>query len=88
MPINDPYAEFSNAVDGPIIGGFAITPGASDLPTVTRAVMVAGGGDLAVVLRNGDALTLPALVPGSVYPLRLTRVVVAGTTATGIVGLY
>lgn len=88
MPIQDPYADLSLATDGPLVGGFAITPAAADLPIVTRAVMVATGGDLAVTLRNGDAVVLPGLVPGSVYPVRVTRVIVAGTTATGIVGLY
>jgi hypothetical protein len=88
MPINDPYADLQLAVDGPLVGGFAITPAAADLPTVTRAIMVAVSGDLAVTFRSGDSLTLPGLVPGAVYPLRLTRVNVAGTTATGIVGLY
>lgn len=88
MPINDPYADFLLAVDGPLVGGFTIAPSSNDLPTVTRAVMVATGGDLAVTLRNGETVTLPGLVPGSVYPVRLCRVSVAGTTATGILGLY
>ena len=88
MPMNDPYSDLTLAADGPLIGAFAITPGASDLATVTRAVMVATGGDLAVTMRNGDTVTLPGLVPGLVYPVRLSRVGVSGTTATGIVGLY
>lgn len=88
MSIADPYADLVAATDGPLVGGFAVTPASTDLPVVTRALMVGGGGDVAVVMRNGDALTLPGLQPGAVYPLRVTRVLTAGTTATGIVGLY
>jgi hypothetical protein len=88
MNIADPYANLIPATDGPLVGGFAVTPGAPQLPIVTRAIMVGGGGDVAVILRNGDALTLPGLQPGAIYPVRVTRVLTAGTTATGIVGLY
>jgi hypothetical protein len=88
MPIADPYADLVPATDGPLVGGFAVTPSVADLPFVTRAIMVGGAGDVAVVLRNGDQITLPGLLPGAVYPLRVTRVLIAGTTATGIVGLY
>nr|WP_231886333.1 hypothetical protein [Sulfitobacter sp. HI0054] len=50
-------------------------------------MMVASVGDLAVVLKSGDAVTLPALSPGVIYPLRIARVLATGTTATGINGL-
>ncbi len=88
MPILDHYAELIPAADGPLVGGFAVTPAATELPIMTRALMVRGGGDVAVVLRNGETLTVPGLQPGVVYPLRVSRVLVAGTTATGIVGFY
>jgi len=88
MPIADPYADLVPATDGPLVGGFAVTPAAADLPFVTRALMVGGGGDVAVVMRNGDTVTLPGLQPGALYPVRVARVLVAGTTATGILGLY
>jgi hypothetical protein len=88
MPIADPYADLVPATDGPLVGGFAVTPAAADLPFVTRALMVAGGGDVVVVMRNGNQITLPGLQPGAVYPVRVARVLAAGTTATGIVGLY
>lgn len=88
MPIADPYADLVPATDGPLVGGFAVTPAVADLPVVTRAIMVGATGDVAVVLRSGDQVILPALQPGAVYPLRVMRVLIAGTTATGIVGLY
>jgi hypothetical protein len=88
MPITDPYSDLVPATDGPLVGGFAVTPGAPELPFVTRALMVGGAGDVAVIMRNGDTLTLPGLQPGALYPMRVTRVLTAGTTATGILGLY
>lgn len=88
MSIPDHYADLVPATDGPLVGGFNVTPGALDLPVITRAIMVRAGGDVAVILRNGDALTLPGLQPGTVYPFRLARILAQGTTATGIVGLY
>lgn len=88
MPIVDPYSDHIPATDGPLVGGFAVTPAVADLPVVTRALMVGGAGDVAVILRNGDQVTVPGLQPGAVYPLRVARVLVAGTTATGIVGFY
>ncbi|MFG6569879.1 MULTISPECIES: hypothetical protein [Sulfitobacter] len=54
---------------------------------MTRGVVVASAGDLAVVLKSGDAATLPALSPGVIYPIRIARVLATGTTATAIKGV-
>ncbi|MBD3665387.1 spike base protein, RCAP_Rcc01079 family [Sulfitobacter aestuariivivens] len=88
MPIPDKYDDYQTALNSPITGGFDIIPAdGMDLAQVTRAVMVSEGGDLAVVFKNGDTLTLPGLMPGVIYPLRATQVLAAGSTATGIKGL-
>ena len=88
MPILDIFEDHHNGLTSPIGGGFDVTPSdAADLPQVTRGVMVASTGDLAVVLKSGDAVTLPALSPGVIYPIRIARVLATGTTATGIKGL-
>jgi hypothetical protein len=58
-----------------------------DLPNVTRALVLASGRDVSVILRNGDVITLPGLTAGAVYPVRVSRVLVTGTTATGLKGL-
>ena len=58
-----------------------------DPPNVTRALVLANGGDVSVILRNGDAITLPGLTAGVVCPVRVSRVLVTGTTATGLKGL-
>jgi len=89
MPITDHFDSFTPNPSAPVTGGFAITPDDSaDLTTLPRALMVGSGGDLAVVLKDGSALTLPALVPGVIYPIRARRILVSGTGADGIVGLY
>ena len=88
MPILDIFEDHHNGLTGPICGGCDVTPSdAADLPQMTRGVMVASAGDLAVVLKSGDAVTLPALSPGVLYPIRIARVLATGTTATGIKGL-
>ena len=58
-----------------------------DLPNVTLALVLASGGDVSVILRNGDAITLPGLTAGVVYQVWVSRVLVTGTTATGLKGL-
>ena len=59
----------------------------ADLPQITRGFMVGGAGDVAVTLKSGDAVTLPGLMAGVVYPFRISKVRDSGTTATGIKGL-
>ena len=88
MPIADMFNAYQPGLSSPVQGGFDITPSnGSDLAQVTRAVMVAGAGDLAVTLKNGDTITLPGLTPGVIYPVRAARVFATGTTATGVKGL-
>lgn len=88
MPISDNFSEFTSGLSSPVCGGFDITPDdAADLQNTTRAVIIGGGGDIALVLKNGDTITLPNLVAGVIYPLRVVRVLASGTTATDIKGL-
>jgi len=88
MPISDNFRGFAAGLSSPIQGGFDIAPtDGTDLAEVTRALMVGGAGDVAVTLKNGDAITLPGLTPGVIYPIRVTQVAATGTTATGIKGL-
>ena len=57
------------------------------LQETCHGLMVASGGDVAVVTLDGDAVTLPALAAGVQYAFRIVRVKATGTTATGLVGL-
>lgn len=88
MPITDPFASHVDSLTSPVTGGFDITPAdGTDLARVTRALMVTTAGDVAVTFRDGTSLTLPGLTPGVIYPLRVTRVLATGTTASGVKGL-
>ena len=88
MPVFDTFRDFNAGLTGPICGGFDIQPDDdADVESVTRGLMVTGAGDVTVILKNGETLTLPALAPGVVYPIRVSRALDSGTTATGIKGL-
>ncbi|MCB1493210.1 MAG: hypothetical protein KDJ77_15685 [Rhodobiaceae bacterium] len=86
--IDDKYDSTASGLESPPSHVFAITPDDNnDLAEVTRGLMVASGGDVAVVTLDGDAVTLPALAAGVQYAFRIVRVKATGTTATGLVGL-
>jgi len=71
----------------PAGGAFAITPNDStDLTRLTRGLYVGVGGNVAVRIGGVD-VTFSNLAAGVVHPLRVTRVLSTGTTATNIVGL-
>lgn len=89
MAITDQFETFSSGLTGPVTGGFDVTPDdGADLPSLPRALMVTGGGDVAMVLKDGSSLTLPSLSAGVIYPVRPMRIMATGTTATGLKGLY
>jgi len=55
MPIIDLFSDYQPGLSSPASDGFDITPDdANDLTVLPRAVMVAGGGDLGVVLMDGS----------------------------------
>lgn len=75
-------------LDSPPAYAFTITPDdAADLARPTRGLMIAGAGDVAVVMVGGDTVTLPGLLPGVQYAVRARRVLATATTASGLVGL-
>ena len=88
MTILDTFGDFTSGLRSPICGGFEILPDdVFDLPNVTRALVLASGGDVSVVLKTGDAITLLGLTAAVIYSVRVSRVLVTGTTATGLKGL-
>lgn len=88
MSAIDDFIGTYNGLSAPIIKGEDVTPSDTvDLTNVSRGLMVAVAGDVRVMLRDGDAITLPALQPGTIYPIRASRVYSTSTTATGIKAL-
>lgn len=70
----------------PATGAFEVTPNDSaDLAKPARSLLIGVAGDLAVVMLNGDEVTLP--VQAGYNPLSVKRIKSTGTTATGIVAL-
>lgn len=74
---------------GSATGIIAVDVSAADqtLTKTSRAIMVGVAGDVAVQMIDGTTGTLPALNPGTVYPIAATKIVKIGTTATGIKAL-
>lgn len=68
---------------------FAIAPSnTTDLPVVTSALYVGYTGNIRVICSGDTTGVVFANVPGgSFLPLRVKRVTVSGTTASGIVGV-
>lgn len=66
-----------------------ITPSNTiDLGHVTRYLYVGVAGNVQVTMQNGTIGNLGTLAAGHLHELRVRRVWVTGTTATGIVGLH
>jgi hypothetical protein len=81
----------------PMQSALAVTPNdAANLvpPTgparPTRAIMVGGAGNVALVMADGSTatLTIPATACGFLLSLSVNRIMATGTTATGIVAFY
>lgn len=91
--MTDSFRSHTRSLTSPPEHARAILPadaadGTGDLPQVTRALYVGGDGDLAVVMRGGEEVTFAGLSGGTLLPIRVSRVLATGTTATGIVGLW
>jgi len=57
----------------------------TDLPHVTRALIVGAAGN--VKITDPDGLTDTYTLPAGQYTIRATRIWSTGTTATGLVGI-
>lgn len=67
-------------------GGAAIAP--SDSVAVDfNGIYIGGAGNVKVDLYDGSTITLTAVIVGTVYPLKISKVYSTGTTATNLVGL-
>ena len=71
----------------PAISAEEVTPNdAADLTDMSRAIYVGTGGDLTVVMEEGQTVTFANVPDGTLLPLRVSRVMEA-STATDIVAI-
>jgi hypothetical protein len=75
----------------PASSAVAVTPHDTDeLTVVSRGLYVGGTGDVKVHMHGNPttAVTFSAVPVGTILPIRVTRVLSTGTTATLILNLY
>lgn len=67
---------------------FTITPSdTTNFDKMTDAIFIGGDGNIAVVKKDGTAITFTGVIAGQVLPINAIRVNSTGTTATNLVGL-
>lgn len=88
--ITDPCVGFSGDMASPCTHAFVITPDDdNDLSTMPRGIYIGSAGDVnAIAADDTDPVLFPLLQPGSVLPIRVRRVLEAGTTVRVLVGIY
>ena len=79
-----------HTADEPFTGGKQITPNDStDVVAGHRALWIGTGGTLAAVILDEDGVTRNTIATsvndGTVYPMRVLRVLATGTSCSGIV---
>ena len=83
----DTFANNQPGLSSPLTGAISVTPDdATDLTTVSRAILVGTAGNIALTTLGGQTVTV-AFTAGW-HPVRLTRIWSTGTTAAGISAWY
>jgi len=84
----DRFQYSTPSLSGPAAHAFAVTPNDStDLAETTRALYVGTAGSVAAVMASGASVSFGTVASGTVLPVRVTRVLLTGTTASAILGL-
>lgn len=85
----DTFSSTTTGIDGPASNFAPITPNDStDLTFVTRTIYVGTGGNVAVVGPTGATAVFKNVFAGASLPIRVSRVLATGTTATDLVALW
>ncbi len=88
MPAIDDYESFSTGLESPVRHAVAVVPNdGSDLPRLTRAVHLGGGGNLKCTMAGGEIVTFRGLATGW-HPIRTSRIWADETTAADIIGCW
>ena len=86
--MSDAFAGHRSIIS-PADEGFDVAPSDSgELPVQPRAIFVGTGGNLAVRWANGDTSIFKNLPNGSMLSIRPVAVLVTGTTAQDMIGIY
>ena len=84
----DEFSRHGASLTSPPTGAETIIPdNESDLAYATRALYVGEAGDVVVQMLTGEMVTLANMQAGTIYPMRVRRVLATGTTASYLVGL-
>lgn len=84
----DNFATFKGGLNAPCTLAAAVTPhDTNELSVTTRSVYVGGAGNLTVTMAGGGNATFNSVPAGTVLPIRVSKVLATGTTATNIVAL-
>lgn len=86
MAVADEFRGREVHLTNPLTKLLAIAPAndVTDLPWVSRAIIVGVAGNVALIPMDGTvAVTVP--LPAGINPIRASRILLTGTTATGIV---
>lgn len=86
--MEDPFKNQASSVTSPASEAEVITPNdTAALLVPTRALYVGGAGDVRVEMLSGDVVSFSNMQGGVFYPIRITKVLATGTTATNMVGV-
>ncbi|MCD2175381.1 spike base protein, RCAP_Rcc01079 family [Rhizobium sp. C4] len=84
----DRFSEAAPPLTGPATHAFPINPAdGTNFAEVTRAIYCGVAGDIVAIMLSGAVVTFANVASGTLLPLRATRVMAAGTTAGGLIGL-
>ncbi len=79
----------ASMIDAPASSAVVVTPSNTvPLPLETKGLFIGGGGNVSVLMRDGQTCVFTGVVQGQILPIRVTRVNSTGTTATNIVAMY
>ena len=85
----DKFQNQSDNVDLQARKLLAITPhNDNDLADLPKALYIGTGGTIAIIAADNTTSVSLTVQDGALLPIRAKRVLVTGTTATGIVGLF
>jgi hypothetical protein len=86
--MTDRFENSTASLSGPASHAFTITPSdTAALAETLRGVYIGGGGAITAITQSGATVEFTALPSGSILPVRLSKILATGTTATGLVGL-